>query len=88
MEEARGQFTFYASFFDAIELRPKKADRADAYAAVANYALNGIEPDMDALPWSVALVFRQARPTLEAGRKKAAGAKNKEKGEKVRNENR
>lgn len=76
--EARGQFTLYESVVDAIEGIKKKADRADAYSAVAKYALYGIEPDMDALPYSAALVFKMARPNLEAGRKKAAGAKNKE----------
>ncbi len=86
--EVRGQFTLYESVVDAIERIKKKADRADAYAAVAKYALYGIEPDMDALPDSAAIVFKMARPNLEAGRKKAAGAKNKESGKEVRGENR
>lgn len=76
--EAREQFTFYASFGAAIKRIKKKADRADAYDALVNYALYGIEPDMDALPDAAAVVFDMARPILESGRKKAAGAKNKE----------
>ena len=76
--EARGQFTFYASFGAAIKRIKKKADRADAYDALVNYALYGIEPDMDALPDAAAVVFDLVRPTLDSSRKKANGAKNRQ----------
>lgn len=71
----RGQFTFYASFSSALSRIKKKADRADAYDAICNYALYGTEPDMDKLPDSAAIAFDLIRPTLDASRRKAESGK-------------
>lgn len=73
----RQQFTFYESFFKAICRIKKKADRADAYDIICNYALNQIEPDLESVSDSVAIVFDLLRPVLE---KANAKAKNGEKG--------
>lgn len=73
----RQQFTFYESFFKAICRIKKKADRADAYDIICNYALNQIEPDLDSVSDSVAIVFDLLRPVLE---KANAKAKSGEKG--------
>lgn len=71
----RGQFTFYASFASALSRIKKKADRADAYDAICNYALYGTEPDMEKLPDSAAIAFDLIRPTLDASRRKAESGK-------------
>lgn len=78
----RKQFTFYESFFTAISRIRKKPDRADAYDAIAAYALYGQEPDLDKLPDSAAIAFDLIRPTLDASKRKAesgkAGGKSKQ----------
>lgn len=71
----RTQFTFYGSFARAISRIRKKADKADAYDAIVNYALYGIEPDLEHLPDSVAIAFDLAKPNLDSSRKKAEGGK-------------
>lgn len=71
----RTQFTFYSSFARAISHIRKKADRADAYDAIVNYALYGIDPDLKSLPDSVAIAFDLAKPNLDSSRKKAEGGK-------------
>lgn len=72
----REQFTFYKSFAKAIQKIRKAADRAAAYDAVVNYALDGSLPDLDKLPDSVCIVFELVRPNLDASRRKAQGGKN------------
>lgn len=83
---SRSQFTFYASFASALSRIKKKADRADAYDAICNYALFGTEPDLDKLPDSAAIAFDLIRPTLDASKRKAengkAGGKAKQTGSK------
>lgn len=73
--ESRSQFTFYRSFADALKRIRKKADRADAYDAICNYALYGIEPDMDKLPDAAAIAFDLIRPNLDASKRKAESGK-------------
>lgn len=72
---SRSQFTFYASFASALSRIRKKADRADAYDAICNYALFGTEPDLDKLPDSAAIAFDLIRPTLDASKRKAESGK-------------
>ena len=64
----RGQFTFYASFFDAINSLPKSR-QLEVYQAVVGYALFGQEPE---LTGSAKSVFSAIRPVLESSRGKAA----------------
>lgn len=71
----RTQFTFYASFRNALSRIKKKADRADAYDAICAYALMGEEPDLDKLPDAVAIAFELIKPTLDASRRKAESGK-------------
>ena len=71
----RGQFTFYASFATAIARIKSKAARCDAYDAIVNYAIHGIEPDIDSLPDSAAIAFELIRPTLDTSARKAASGK-------------
>ena len=63
----RGQFTFYASFFQAVDRLPRSR-QLETYRAVIDFALNGTEPELTGGP---AVVFVALRPTLETGRSKA-----------------
>lgn len=70
MESDRKQFTFYRSYYEAVE-RLNKRDRLAALDAILGYALDGVEP-VDLTPVQFA-VFHLVRPTLDAGRRKAMG---------------
>ena len=69
----RSQFTLYESFATALRHIRKKADRCTAYDAIVDYALYGLEPDMEALPNAAAIALELIRPNLDASRRKAAG---------------
>lgn len=71
----RSQFTFYESFFRALKRIRKKADRADAYDAICDYALNGVLPDLDAMPDAAAIAFDLIRPNLDSAKRKSDGGK-------------
>lgn len=77
----RTQFTFYASFYDAIQRIRDEKQRAMAYDILCAYALRGLEPDLDALPDAVAIAFINARPNLEASRRKALGGSKRKRGQ-------
>ena len=70
----RKQFTFYESFFDAISCIPSKEDRADAYEAIAGYALKGEEPP-DGISPMVRAIYLLAKPTLDTSRQKSEAGK-------------
>ena len=63
----RGQFTFYASFYEAVDRLPKSR-QLEVYRAIAQYGLYGLEP---ALNGSAEGVFSVIRAVLESGRSKA-----------------
>lgn len=67
--ERRKQFTFYRSYFEAIQDLGQK-DQTAVLMAVCAYALDGTEPKLSG---SASAVFKVIRPTLDAGRRKAAG---------------
>jgi hypothetical protein len=67
----RKQFTFYASFYKAIQRIKNKTARCAAYDAIASYALTGEMPDVSRLPDAAAAVFEIAQPVLDSSRKKA-----------------
>ena len=71
----RKQFTFYSSYWDAIQPLPKK-QLAEIILAICDYALN--ETDLSSSLSPVASVaFNLVRPTLDSGRNKAANRQNK-----------
>lgn len=72
----RTQFTFYRSFADALRRIRKDGDRAKAYDAICDYALNGVEPDYSKLSDAAAIAFDLIKPTLDASRRKAENGKN------------
>ena len=63
----RVQFTFYDSFFKAVNSLPKSR-QLEAYQAIVSYALYGTEP---AVTGAAGGVFDAIRPILDAGRSKA-----------------
>lgn len=67
----RGQFTFFRSYWEALQTLPKK-ERLAAYEAICDYALNGTEQEMTG---SAATAFILIKPTLDSGRKRAASGK-------------
>lgn len=80
--EERKQFTFFISYWQAIEELPEK-DQLPILKAIIKYALFGEEPT--ALRGVRRAVFLLVKPTLDSGRKKAAsgkqgGSKSKAKG--------
>ena len=67
-ELRRGQFTFYVSFFEAVDQLPKSR-QLETYRAIIDFALNGTEPKLTGGP---AVVFSAVRPFLETARGKAS----------------
>lgn len=72
LAEVRNQFTFYRSYFDAIQTMNKR-DRSAIILAVCEYALYQTEPK--GLSAAAMTAFELIRPTLDSGRKKALSGK-------------
>lgn len=70
--DKRGQFTFYRSFWGAVQSLPKK-DRLPVLEAIISYALDGDVPS--GLSQSQNAFFLLVKPNLDASRKKAANGK-------------
>lgn len=65
---ARNQFTFYRSYYDAIQELGKK-DQSSLILAVCAYALYEEEPM--GLSAAASTAFKLIKPTLDSGRRKA-----------------
>lgn len=83
----RESFVFYRSFFEAVKRQPKKVQAA-IYNAIADYALNGTEPeDNDA----VMSIFVLVKPQIDANNTRyengMKGARHGAKGGRPENEN-
>ena len=74
-DEARSQFTFYRSFFEAVFKIKNKAARAEAYDAICKYALFNDAPDVDKMSDASAIAFMLIKPNLDASRRKAKSGK-------------
>ena len=70
--EQRKQFTFYRSFWDALQDLPRE-DRLPVLEAIISYALDGEE--LQGLQYNQASFFKLCKPNLDAARKKAAAGK-------------
>lgn len=68
----RKQFTFYVSYWEAIEALPAKS-QLPVLKAIIKYALFGEEPA--SLSGACRSIFLLVKPTLDASRKKAANGK-------------
>ena len=78
----RKQFTFYRSYYEAVQ-ELNKRDQAAVLLAVCDYALNETEPN---LTGAAKAIFILIRPLLDTARRKAEGGMNKgkdEDGEKI-----
>ena len=73
----RNQFTFYRSYWEAIQSLPPE-DGAAAAFAIFSYALDEVEPDLNGVPKAI---FSLVKPTLDAGRSKAENRASKNKPE-------
>ena len=62
----RDSFVFYRSFYEAIAELPD-TDLSSCFRAIADYALNDIEPDT---PGIAKTVFRMAKPQIDANTKR------------------
>lgn len=73
----RNQFTFYRSYWEAIQNLPPE-DGAAAAFAIFSYALDEVEPELNGVPKAI---FSLVKPTLDAGRSKAENRASKNKPE-------
>ena len=73
----RKQFTFYRSFFEAIEKMKTKKEKADAYRIICDYALNGKEPDAGSMSPLLATVFGFTKPVMDTAKRRAERMKAK-----------
>ena len=72
----RKQFTFFHSFREALALIDDPLERVQAYDIIADYALDGIEPQWNQLPKIIQMAFLLIKPTLDSSKEKARiGAK-------------
>ena len=70
--DKRNQFTFYRSFWEALQDQ-QEADRLLILEAIIRYALDGSIPQ--GLENNAASFFKLCKPTLDAARKKAESGK-------------
>lgn len=71
---ARKQFTFYKSFYENIEKLQTNKEKLQAYQLLCGYALTKIEPDLDSVKPSAAMVFSLVRPVLDTAHARAEAA--------------
>lgn len=64
----REAFTFYRSFRDAVEMTNKE-EQLVLYKAIADYALDGIEPDVSTLGELGRLCWTAISPNIKSGRR-------------------
>jgi len=66
-------FVYYASFARMIARIPDRDLRLQAYEMVFDYAIEGIEPQLD--NWVLAMVFHAVQPQIDANNKRRANGK-------------
>lgn len=67
----RNQFTFYRSFWEAIEKLPTNKEKLQTFQLLCDYALNQNEPELETKKPSVAAFFQIARPILDRAHDRA-----------------
>ena len=65
----RDSFIFYRSFAEAIKKLKNDDERLAIYEAIIDYALDGIEPNIDDIP---AMAFTLIKPQIDANNKRYA----------------
>ena len=66
ISKERNGFTFFRSFRDAVEMTSEE-EQLVLYKAIADYALDGVEPDISTLGALGRLCWTALRPNLESG---------------------
>ena len=66
-------FVYYASFARMIARIPDRDLRLQAYEMVFDYAIEGIEPQLD--NWVLVMVFHAVQPQIDANNKRRANGK-------------
>ncbi len=61
----RKQFTFYQSYWETIEKLPTNKEKLQAFQLIADYALNGNEPDLSNKKPTAVAVFLSVKPQLD-----------------------
>ena len=74
MSKPRNQFTFYRSYYDAIQALSKR-DQSTLILAICAYAIYETEPK--GLSNAASTAFKLIKPTLDSGRKKAENGSQK-----------
>ena len=69
--DRRKQFTFYASYYDAVKKLSKK-DQLSLLMAICAYAIDGVDANLSG---GAASAFILIKPTLDASRRKAESGK-------------
>lgn len=69
--DRRKQFTFYASYYDAVKKLSKK-DQLSLLMAICAYAIDGVDSNLSG---GAASAFILIKPTLDASRRKAESGK-------------
>ena len=64
MSKSRDHFTFFKSYYEAIEKLPDELDQLKIYKAITNYSLFGKTEPLEGLP---DLIFELIKPVLEKG---------------------
>ena len=72
-ENFNESFVYYASFARMIARIPDRDLRLQAYEMVFDYAIEGIEPQLD--NWVLAMVFHAVQPQIDANNKRRANGK-------------
>ncbi len=68
----RDAFIFYRSFFDAGKCIEDEADRLMFFEAIINYALDGVEPELNGI---ISGMFSLIKPNIDANNKKYENGK-------------
>lgn len=75
---SRKQFTFYHSYYEAIQNMRTKTEKLQAFEVLCDYALYQIEPDVKSLKPAVAAFFQVIKPSLESAYRRSVAAREKQ----------
>ena len=70
-EKMRDSVVFYRSFYEAIQNLPEP-EQVKAYTAIMEYALNGVQPEIDGV---AAAIFLLVKPQIDANNKRYENGK-------------
>jgi len=74
-ENFNESFIFYYSFVASISKIPDRDLRLQSYEMLFDYALLGVEPQLDDSDWAVNAIFNAIKPQIDANNKRRADGK-------------